>query len=65
MENGRLAEILLRTIDVHHCKHRYKTFLESDGCGSVGRAVASDSRGPQFESSHRQKFILNIYSQLC
>ena len=34
------------------------------GCGSVGRAVASDSRGLQFESSHRQKFILNIYCQL-
>ena len=29
-------------------------------CGSVGRAVASDTRGPRFESSHRQKFILNI-----
>ena len=27
------------------------------GCGSVGRAVASDTRGVQFESSHRQKFI--------
>ena len=24
-------------------------------CGSVGRAVASNSRGPQFKSSHRQK----------
>ena len=32
------------------------------GCGSVGRAVASDTRGPQFESSHRKiKFILNTY----
>ena len=32
------------------------------GCGSGGRAVASDSRGPRFESSHWQKFkfILNI-----
>ena len=32
------------------------------GCGSVGRAVASDSRGLRFKSSHRQKFIfiLNI-----
>ena len=29
-------------------------------CGSVGRAVASDNRGLWFESSHRQKFILNI-----
>ena len=27
------------------------------GCGSVGRAVASDTRGPWLESSHRQKFI--------
>ena len=32
------------------------------GCGSVGRVVASNTRGPRFESSHRQKFtyILNI-----
>ena len=29
------------------------------GCGSVGRVVASKSRGPQFESSHR-----NVYCQL-
>ena len=34
------------------------------GCGTVGIAVASDSRGPWFESSHRQNFILNIYCQL-
>ena len=27
------------------------------GCGSVGRAVASDTRGPRFVSSHRHKFI--------
>ena len=27
------------------------------GCGSVGRAVASDSRGLQFESSHRRNFF--------
>ena len=27
------------------------------GCGSVGRAVASDSRRPQFESNHRRNFI--------
>ena len=32
------------------------------GCASVGREVASDTRGWRFESSHRQKFIsiLNI-----
>ena len=34
------------------------------GGGSVGRAVASDSRGPRFESSLRQKSIFNICSQL-
>ena len=28
------------------------------GCGSVGRAVTSDSRGPQFESIHWYKFIM-------
>ena len=34
------------------------------GGGSVGRAVASNSRGPRFESSNRQKITLNIYCQL-
>ena len=38
--------------------------LRGSGCGSVGRAVASKSRGPQFKSSHWQTFILNIYCQL-
>ena len=28
--------------------------LVGSGSGSVGRAVASDTRGPWFESSHRQ-----------
>ena len=27
------------------------------GCGSVGGAVASNTRGPRFESRHQQKFI--------
>ena len=30
------------------------------GCGSVGRAAASNTRGPGFESSHRQN-LLNVY----
>ena len=30
------------------------------GCGAVGKAVASNTRGPGFESSHRQ-LLLNIY----
>ena len=32
--------------------------------GSGGGSVVSDFRGLQFESSHRQKIILNIYCQL-
>ena len=39
------------------------------GCGSVGRAVASDTRGPRFESSHQQKFIsilnISLLSTVC
>ena len=36
--------------------------MSGNGCGSVGRAVASNTWGLQFESSHWQKFIclLNI-----
>ena len=33
------------------------------GCGAVGRAVAYNTRGPRFDSSHRQ-LLLNIYLQL-
>ena len=46
-------------------KNRNKIFMvvkisqKGSGCGSVGRVVASDTRGPQFESSHRQN-LLNI-----
>ena len=37
------------------------------GCGSVGRAVDYDTRGPWFESSHRQKFINieHLYTVNC
>ena len=38
--------------------------MMGSGGGSVGRVVASNSRGPRFESSHRQVFILNIYCLL-
>ena len=31
------------------------------GCGAVGRVVASDTRDPQFESSHRQWNIWNVF----
>ena len=32
--------------------HFWKTL--GSGCGLVGRAVASEPRGPQFERSHQQ-----------
>ena len=43
---------------------RKKLSNYGSGCGSVGRAVASDTRGPQFESSHRQNFI-NTFTINC
>ena len=38
------------------------------GCGSVGRAVASDTRGLWFESSHWQNlyiYIVNLLTVNC
>ena len=63
-----VVKIRLWGIDVSGY-HSTLVCVESDeqqgsGGGSVGRAVASDSRGPLFESSYWQKFILNIYCQL-
>ena len=33
------------------------------GCGSVGRAVASDTRDLQLEFRHRQSFIYQLYNR--
>ena len=50
------------------CLQNYKpwllVFTRGSGCCSDGLAVATDSRGPQFESSHWHKFISNVFSQL-
>ena len=35
------------------------------GCGSVGRAVALNTRGPWFDSSHRQNFIEHLFIINC
>ena len=35
-------------------------YYMGSGCGAVGKAVASGTRGPGFESSHPQ-LLLNIY----
>ena len=42
-----------------------KNIFNGQWCGSIGRAVASDTRGPRFESSHRQDFILDIVTVSC
>ena len=39
------------------CKWVNFKIVLASGCGSVGRAVASDTRGPRFESRHWHKFI--------
>ena len=33
------------------------------GGGSVGRAVASNTRDPRFESCHRQNFIYQFFNK--
>ena len=37
------------------------------GCGSIGRAAASNTRDPQFKSRHRQNFIYQLFNRkdLC
>ena len=35
--------------------------IHCSGCVSVGSAVSSDARGYQFESSHWQTFLSDIY----
>ena len=40
------------------------TYRLKGSCGSVVKVVAYDFKVPWFESCHRQKIILNIYSQL-
>ena len=41
------------------------SFWWASGCGSVGRAIAPDTKGPRFESSHRQKFIKHLFTVNC
>ena len=42
--------------------------MVGSGCGSVGRAVASDTRGLRIESSRQQLFFINfeqLYTVKC
>ena len=38
---------------------------EGSGCGSVGRAVTSDTRDLRFEYSFGQNFIMKIFTVNC
>ena len=49
-----------KTSDTRDSKPRLTFKCRGSGCGSVGRAVASDTRGPRFEYSHRQ-LLFNQY----
>ena len=42
---------------------RFKVDQLGSGCGSVGRAVASDTRDLWFESRHQQNFIYKLYNR--
>ena len=44
--------------------HQIKYVLGSD-CGSVGRAVPSDTRNLRFESCHQQTFIKHLFTVNC
>jgi len=44
--------------DILYKENEVISFYRKDrGCGSLGRAVGSNTRGPWFESSHRQTII--------
>ena len=47
---------LLPTVAVMHglFSLSHKIHASGSGCGSVGRAVTFDTRGPRFDSNHRQ-----------
>ena len=38
---------------------------QGSGCDSVGRAVASNTRGPRFESNHQQMLYLILLTVNC
>ena len=46
-------------------KHQRKSTYMGSGCGSVGRAVASDARGPRFESRQRRFFKEQLPTVNC
>ena len=60
MEEQKKKSKKNRSMSEQHPTERLGT-----SCGSVGRTVASDTRGLWFESSRRQSFITSIVSVNC
>ena len=57
----KIRLVWYRSIFIQSPKNPGRNILAvGSGCGAVGRAVATDTRGLGFESSHRQ-LLLNIY----
>ena len=54
--------LLLLCMDCFLC--HIKSMHLGSGCGSVGRAVTFDTRGPRFDSSHRQNCIEHLFVNL-
>ena len=56
-------------LKIFHALRKIYPFNELEelgsGSGSVGKAVAADTRDPQFESSHWQTFIEHLFIVNC
>ena len=59
---GVCSKLIVNSLNTAYLRLLFS--LVGSGDGLVSRVVASDSRGLWFESSHRKKFICNIYLQL-
>ena len=63
-----LLELINRQDIVNYIPAKISNGFGAVVVGSVGRAVASNTRGPWFKSSHRQKFIYilnNLFTVNC
>ena len=60
-KNIKITEII-KIIPKSYTIKETKIIIGS-GCGSVGRAVASDTRDPQYKSRHRQNIIYQLYNR--
>ena len=60
-----LSRISIKLYLTDNCHQYNKRSNPPSGCGLVGRAIASDDRGQWFDYSHRQDFIMDIFTVNC